>query len=155
LGSHIVDRFLVDKHDVGADGEWNTRGDLAFEFLDLVVELQTLATRVRCARRRRKVLENDERRHCGNMLLFHDRQGRIAELGGMIDGGHDAVVHSIGPCFVDFHEVRALFVLFANRRDEFVGVIGIRGVRQHVLGWIEGDGVFSLGSGAGPLWLAT
>src|SRR6185437_9407654 len=70
--------------------------------------------------------------HCGAQFLFVILIWRVK----------NSVAKRVAARLVNFDEVRAFFYLTADGFDELVDVVGIVGVREHVLRGIESDSVF-------------
>src|SRR5258708_13332298 len=81
--------------DIRADRKWNSRGNLFFEFLYLVLEHRALAPRPGF-RLVHEVLEDCKGRHRGYVLGLHDSHGFVAQLRRMIDG-RDARLLGVHP----------------------------------------------------------
>src|ERR1700675_4095166 len=76
-----------------------------------------------------------------------------APAGGLIDGSFQlgggvliwgmqyAVAHSVRAGLVNFCEIRTLFVLLAQRRNDFIHSVGIGCIRQDMLHRIESIGI--------------
>ena len=60
----------------------------------------------------------------------------------LINRGEASVANDVWPGLIDLDEIGALFELFANRGHDFGGIVGIGGIRQHVLRRVEMIGVF-------------
>jgi aminodeoxyfutalosine synthase len=71
-------------------------------------------------------------------LLYRSCQLR---LGVLVRRVQHTINHPVRPGLVDLHKVRAFFVLLPHYLHKLLGIVGIIGIREHVLRWIEVVGV--------------
>ena len=63
-------------------------------------------------------------------------------LGVLVGRVQHTIDHRVRPGLVNLHKVRAFFVLLPDHFHKLLGIVGIVGVREHVLRWIEVVSVF-------------